>query len=260
MSQTNIKKNIMATPSKSVQCRDLDSVVSMYQSMKIPAFGIKQNGALNFKYTGEDLDEGARQLHGFLTLIAENESAAIYTLCLYEDPGRGVNERTPADLSFNFRLLDQPTGYMMGEAYRGGYAQIIGEIQQIKKELAARREQPEESKLGLIGEILELEPMQPLLMAIGSRLADFVMPAQKVGELKRVSGVPGSAGEKPGPIASQSVCSGKGSCLDPALLDAINRLSAKIADLPSVLQILANMAEQKPGKFAIYLSMIRKMK
>lgn len=246
----------MATPSKSVQCRDLDSVVNMYVSMKIPAFGIKQNGALNFKYAGDDLDEGSRQLHGFLTLIAENESAAIYTLCLYEDLAKGINERTPADLSFNFRLIEQPTGYMVGEAYRGGYAQLIGEIQAIKKELAARKEQPEENKLGLIGAIMEMDSMQPLLMAVGNRLADLVMPPQKVGELKRVSGIPGAAPETRS--VDRQGCS-NGCVLGPTVLDAIERLSMKVPDLPAILQILAEMAEQKPGKFAIYLTMIRKM-
>jgi hypothetical protein len=247
----------MATPSKSVQCRDVDSVVAMYQNMNIPAFGIKQNGALNFKYAGDDLQQGAIQLQGFLQLIADNESAAIYTLCLYEDLSKGINERTPADLSFNFRLIEQPSGYMVGEAYRGGYAQLIGEIQAIKKELAARKEQPEENRLGIIGEIMEMEPMQPILLAIGNKMADWVMGPQKVGELKRVSGVPGSAG--PGRADPQN-CGGLCAQPDPVLQDAIERLSAKIPDLPAVLQILADMAEQKPGKFSIYLTMIRKMK
>lgn len=240
------------TPSKAVQFRDVDSIVKMYEQMDIPTFGIKQNQALNFKYQGSSVQDGANQLRSFLDMLADSESAAIYTLALYEDSPTKLTEKTPVDLSWNFRLRDTVTGYVPGEAYGGVYGQLMGEVKQLKAQILAMQNKEPESKLGMIGEIMEMEAVQPLLLAIGTRIADFVMPAKP--ELKRVSGVPGLQ-EKPAAIQSS-----KPWREDSAVLDALDRLSVKVKELPELLQKLAIMAESNPGKFAIYLAMFKKMK
>jgi hypothetical protein len=244
----------MATPAKSVQFRDVDSIVKMYESMKVAAFGIKQNGALNFKYTGEDSSEGAQQLRAFLDMIVENESAAIYTLALYEEPEGRITEKTPADLSFNFRLQDQITGFVPGEMYSGVYGQLMGEIKSMKKELQDLKTAAPESKLGLIGEIMETEAFQPILMAVGNKLADWVLGPAKTGELKRVSGVPTPPEAVDyGPVTADAWGN------SAKAITALNRLQLKVQDLPDMLERLANLVEQKPAQFNIYLKMLQRM-
>ena len=240
----------MATPVKSVQFRDAESIVKNYHNMGIPAWGIKQGGALNFKYQGESLDDGASQLRAYIELLNENESAAIYTLCLYEDPDGKITEKTPADLSWNFRLRDQVSGFMPSEMYGGGYGAMIGEIKALRKEMEEIKKgaAPEDHKLGIMGEIMEMEAFQPILMAVGTRLADLVLPAAKVGELKRVSGIP-IQDEVASPPSAYNWIN------DPAVTNALSRLQVRVTDLGAMLSKLADLAEQKPGLFAMYLKM-----
>ncbi len=238
----------MATPSKAVQFRDVESVVTMYKSMDIPAFGIKQNTALNFKYQGNNIEEGAALLSGFLSMLQDSESAAIYTLALFEEPGPRITEKTPVDLSWNFRLRDQVAGYMPGEQYNGIYGQLMGEVKGLKAQLAALQAKEPESKLGVIGEIMEMEAVQPLLLAIGNRIADLVMPTKP--ELKRVSGVPGIPETKEPPAPWRD---------NPLIIDALDRLNIQVKGLPALLQQLANLAESNPLKFGIYVAMFKKM-
>ena len=237
----------MATPSKAVQFRDVDSVVQMYINMKVPAFGVKQNSALNFKYQGDDLEEGGQQLRNFLDMLQDSESAAIYTLAIYEQPGDRITEKTPVDLSWNFRLRDAPAGMAGMEMYGGGYGAMMNEIRQLKGQVAAlqtKKEEEPENKLGLIGEIMEMDAMAPIMMAVGNRIADLLAPPAKVGELKRVSGIPGLL--KPWKE-------------DEVITDALDRLSKKVDDLPAILQKLADMADNSPTKFSWYIKAFRTM-
>lgn len=246
----------MATPSKSVQFHSVDSVVQMYENMKIPAFGIKQNSALNYKYEGEDLELGAAQLRSFLDMLEDSQSAAIYTLALYEDADK-IRESTPVDLSWNFRFRDNVAGFAgLGEHYAGGFGQLLGEVRELKKQVTAlqTKEEPQGS-LGMIGEIMEIEALQPLLGAIGTRIADWVMGAGKpaaaeAADVARISGIPGVS-DAPGMAAPWRQ--------DLVLCDALDRLSMRVRDLPAIMKRLADMADEKPGKFNVYLSMIRKM-
>jgi hypothetical protein len=241
----------MATPARSVQFRDVDSVVKMYENLKIPCFGIKQNGALNFKYTGESMEDGAAQLRAFIDMIMDNESAAIYTLAIYEEPEGRITEKTPADLSFNFRLRDQVMG-SSGEMYTGMYGQLIGEVRTLKKKLEEMQKPDQEHRLGLIGEVMEMEAFQPILLAMGTKIADWVMSPGKTGELKRVSGVPTppEAIDYP-PVGSWAE--------NVKVMSSLNRLSRKVEDVPDMLERLANLAEKSPGQFAMYLKILKRM-
>jgi hypothetical protein len=258
----------MATPAKSVQFRDIVSIVSTYKSMDIPCFAVKQGGAINWKYprkevTGnETVEIGAEELLGFLELIEETQSAAIYTLALYEDiPGSRITEKTPVDLSWNFRLQDIPVSYMAGghEMYSGGTGRLLDEfrkmgarLEQLEKSLGEKQENP----LGMIGELMEYEPLQPIIMALGSKIADLLTSASggKVGELRRVSGVPTGYGNQADRADTEFDMN------DPMIRNALFRLSKHLPDLPQALQQLAKLAEQKPAQFNFYVKMLKTMK
>jgi hypothetical protein len=260
MNQTNstYKLFYMATPAKSVQARDAESVIEMYRNMEIPAFGIRQGGALPFKYAGESMEEGEQKLKWFLDKLEESGSAAIYTLAIYEHPEKGINEGSKADASINFRLQENVMGYLPGEVYQGSIGAVLGELKELKKtvaDLQLKKPAEPEGSLGVIGEIMELEPMQPILMAVGTRIADWLMgTGAKTGELKRVSGIPGlesaMSDSQPGRPWQQ----------DPAVLSALDRLGPLVPDLGGLLTKLADLAEEKPGLFNLYANMLRKLK
>jgi hypothetical protein len=252
----------MATPAKSVQARDVDSVVEMYTKMGIPAFGIRQNGTMPFKYTGNSMEQGAAELQWILEKLEDSESAAIYQLAMFENPGK-VNEKTPADLSIGFQLNEHTRGWLPHEQYKGSYGAVLGEIRELKKTIDALQKEKEaepESKLGIVGEIMELEGVQPIVMAIGNRIADWVMGTgdKAVGELKRVSGIPGYEPEPP--AANGQIPPAGDWRTDIIVIGAIDRLADRVPDLGGLLTRLADLAEKKPGQFNLYAAMLRKMK
>lgn len=247
----------MATPAKSVQARDSETVMEMYTNLDIPAFGIRQGGSLPFKYTGDSIEEGTQKLQWILEKLTESESAAIYTLVLYEHPEKGVNEGTKGDISINFRLIDHTTSYLPAEQYRGSYGALMGEIKELRKtveQIQKEKQVEPASSLGMIGEIMEMEAVQPIMMAIGNRIADVIMgqESKPMGTLSRVSGIPGLEPD------STPVTSGWKD--NPMVIDALDRMSLRVPDLPELLKKLADMAEQKPGQFGVYAMMIRKIK
>lgn len=241
----------MATPAKSVQARDIPTLVKIYKNMGIPTWSVKQGSALCYKYIGEDIEEGGRQLEAYLDLLQDTESAAIYQLCLYEDFSGRLTDKTECDLSNNFRLNDNTASYGSPDHFGGGYGAILGEIKTMRKELNdLKNQQPEENKLGIIGEILEYESLQPIIMAIGNKCADWIMsPAKQVGELKRVSGVP--------PGATQAkTCNWRE---DKQIGEAMDVL-ALTGDLPEILAQLALLSRKKPTQFVFYKNYLLKMK
>ena len=247
----------MATPAKSVQIRDADSLCKMYARMAIPAWSIKQGGDINWKYEGELIEEGEAQLKAYCEMLMDNETAAIYKLCLYEDLEGKITEKTPVSLSNNFRFTDG-AAYGSPDHYGGGYGALLGEVKELRRVVNEMKNQaPEDNKLGIMGELMEHEALQPIFMGVATKIADWIMsPAKGVGELKRVSGVPGSAASVP-----TSSPAGVRSWREwPEITGAIDILNGHVEDLPAVLQKLALLASKKPIQFKLYKTMLLSMK
>lgn len=241
----------MATPVKSVQFRDVEAVMDMYDNVKIIPFSIKQAGAINHYYEDDDAEEARQQLGWFLNKLNESGSEAIYTLCLYKNLKTDIDEKTPCNLSWNFRLHHQQVGSNVGGYNPGGYASLLMEIKELKKEVQELKTAGPPNPLGIVGDIMEMEAVQPLIMALGTKVADWITGPSTVGELKRVSGIPGATA---GPIGMTTDWR-----TDPVVIDAIDRLSRQVADLPGILKRLADLAENKPAKFKTYLAMFKMM-
>jgi hypothetical protein len=241
----------MATKTKSVQFRHRDDILACYVDQEVAPWAIKVDDYPVFKYEGDNLDEGQASLDRYLQQIEKNQSAGIYVLCLYDDmPDSGkINEKTPAGYKWGFRFKDTPDGYVAGAEGRDLYSQVTA----LKAELAALKNAEPESKLGIIGEIMEMDALQPLIIGISSRLADAIMGEGKVGELKRVSGIPGL---QPDPVTTTSQAWRE----DKFVHQALDRLQAKVPDLGNILDKLAYMAENNALTFGVYLSMLRKKK
>lgn len=230
-----------------MQFRDAESVLEMYDNVKIIPFSIKQNGAVNHYYEEDDATEARQQLEWFINRLEQSGSEAIYTLCLYKNLKGDIDEKTPCNLSWNFRLHHQVIGSTPGSYNPGGYAAVLQELKEMKKEILALKSAAPANPLGIVGDIMEMEAVHPLMMAIGTKIADWVTGPTTVGELKRVSGIPGIA---PAGMTTDWRT-------DPVLIDAMERLSRHAADLPNLLKRLADMAEQKPAKFKTYLAMFK---
>jgi hypothetical protein len=247
----------MATPAKSVQIRDADSLCKIYERMDIPAWAIKQGNDVNWKYEGSDMSEGASQLRAYCEMLMDNETAAIYKLCLYEELEGKITDKTPVSLSNNFRFNDGAS-YGSPDHYGGNYGAILGEVKELRKQLTEMKNQaPEENRLGIIGELMELEPMQPILMGVATKIADWIMtPGKGVGELKRVSGVPGAAGSAP--IPSPGMVGNWRE--NPVICQSLDVLQGSVQDLPGLLEKLAAYAVKKPKQFEFYQTMLFKTK
>lgn len=247
----------MATPAKSVQIRDTATVCKVYEMMKIPAWAIKQGSTVNWKYQGDSLEDGKAELRSYCELLEENETAAIYTLCLYEDLEGKITDKTPADLSNNFRFIDTVACGGPGDHYGGTYGTMLAEVKQLRKELQDLKNQPPEeaNKLGMIGELMEMEALQPIIMGVANKVADWIMsPAKGVGEMKRVSGVP------PGAIAGPSPAFAGNWREEPRISAALDVLAGSLTDLPEVLEQLGRYAVNKPKQFSLYKQMLLRTK
>lgn len=101
---------------KSVQFKTVEDILSAYESRDVVKFAIFQDKQFLFKYEGEDINEGLIQLETMIRAL--RQSAAIYTLAVYEDiPKNGkIKSDTPYDGSFNFRFQDNTDSYNNGSS------------------------------------------------------------------------------------------------------------------------------------------------
>ncbi len=243
----------MATASLSVQFRDPEDLAMFYRDEGIPAFAIKQRNALNFKYEGDSMDEGLEKLVGLFKIMVKNKTAAIYTLCQYNSFGDEITDKTPASLSNNFRFNEYGEAIGFAGSGDGGIAQQLKDMRAEIKALREEREEGDGNKLGVIGEILSMDAVQPVVMAIAGLIADKIAQAGgggnspqhgPAGELKRVSGIPG--------IKSNWKD-------DPEVMRSLDTLNDKLDDFPELMGKLARIALNSPLKFALFVGGLRRM-
>jgi len=239
----------MATPVKSIQFRNIDDLLECYAGTEVPAFAIKMGKGVCFKYEGDSLEDGKQQLGALLDLIQRNESAGIYTLCIYESiPGEHITDKTEAGYSWNFRLNDY--GSSNNAQALGPMLQFMEEVKNLRKEVRelkeAKQEEPE-NKLGMIGDIMDIPAVQPIMMALAGKIGDWISGGT-VGQLKRVSGVPGGPADHYAWLQNE------------AFLSTIDRLYKGTDDFPALLEKLADMQEKTPGKYKMYIGMFSKMR
>jgi hypothetical protein len=254
----------MATPSRTVQFRSIDDVMEAYLNREVAPWAIFAGTQFMFSYSGDSLEQGRADLEAILKKLEDNQSAAIYTLCIYEDLGKNgkIKSNTPNDGSFNFRLHEHTTNYIPGVAGgRFGLMQqdnkvLIDEIRALRMEVQKIKEQqdteiveddePEDDIMGKIGRIIENPALQPLITGIIGKITELLTPKSQLpgtdeNILRKVSGIPGS--EK-----------------DLKISEAVEILAETVPDLGDMLMKLATMSKSKPQQFKIFLTMLRSMK
>lgn len=249
----------MPTPAKTVQFRDAETLVACYRDADIPAWAIKVGGpGPCFKYEGKDIEDGCLKLQECCRLILKSKSAGIYTLCLYEEeilPADGIiTEGTKPGLAWNFRFNEYEGAGMGLVPYQQD--DLRAELKAIRKDIQDMKAEREDEggKLGVIGEIMENEALQPIIMGISQKIADWIT-GEKVGELRRVSGIPNVDIGKEYPELLEWDW-----LKDHKLMYAVSRLFKTTPDLAEVMDKLAALSENNPKKYQFYLNMFKKLK
>ncbi len=211
---------------RSVQFTDLESVIHAYKTRGVPAFGLWQGSQFLFKYEGEDISEGAERLQAFCELLAE--SAAIYSLHVYEELTGKISNKTPYQGSFNFRFQADTLGYNQG-------AIAVRQFNERLLQLENKPEPAEEktpSVLDQLGEVLLHPVIQSYLPHIG-KILGINLPAVSGAA---VAGVPANA---------------------VTISECIQVLEKNGMDVESILHTLAVMASTNPVKFQSVLAAIK---
>ncbi len=140
---------------KSVQFQNINHVVDAYNMRSVPAFSIYQGKQLLIKYEGEDQDEGSQLLNNFLTML--QDSAAIYTLCVYEEFTGKINDKTPYHGSWNFRFSAVPAGYQQGSTALQGMQREMAELKEMisRKQIEQELENQENSDADPVSDMMD---------------------------------------------------------------------------------------------------------
>jgi hypothetical protein len=241
----------MATQAKSVQARDADSVVQFYENRAVPAFSIRQGSQLIYAYEGESMEAGADLLANFIEdFIIIPRSAAIYTLCVHNDPKGAISNKTEYNGSINFRFFDYADMYgsshgnnnnvpaSISPALESKINGIAAGLEVMKKKMEGFEKPADEgSKLGVIGEILD----HPLGYAIGKALIEGFIPGARVPEPAAISGTGFETMEE----------------THQKLNEALTVLIQQEPDFPVYLYNLSQVAKNDPKKFQGFMGMIK---
>ena len=185
-------------PSRTVQFRDINSIMDVYESNDIPAFMIFSGSQMHMGYEGDDMTEGTAALSKLLTLMFNSKTAGIYTVCFYKKvPADGINNKTPYNASLNFCLTDEITGYGTRnyQQEQEGVTALRSEVAALKTlmekfmEGDLEEEEPEPKLSDTIGDILKQPYAQAILIPLAQRIGSFLNPSYKA-----ISGVQTPAG------------------------------------------------------------------
>ena len=252
---------------KVVQYGNIQSVVEAYADSDYPYFAVFQDRQLMFKYSGEDVAQGADYLEKRLLDWKTVDAGCVYTLCMFENfPNTGVKYTSVPDASFNFRINDTAPGLagISGATPSAmDYTALAVENQRLKMLLALYEvEDGEETKedglMGAIGKIMEIPGVDGLIGAIAAKGAEFIQNlggnksteleprfVDEFGEpvkLRRVNGIPRSAME------------------ENRLYVAVDALADVLPDAVDLLEKLVRMHKKDPFKFKFFVAGLRAMK
>lgn len=239
----------------SVQFYGSDNALTAYENNRVPAWGLFSGRQLLFKYTGQDIEEGAALLDEVLRMI--EHSNATYTLKVFEPDKNGevkIKENTPCDGSFNFKLVDENTYEERKQQRFGNNNNLIeSKLAAIEAKLESLESEPEDepdesgSVLDRVGAIFLNEPEKISVMigAIQSIVSMFTNQTQYTGQ-------------QPQPVAAINGVPDSDNKPDEQINAAIEILLKHDSKLPEHLVKLAMIAENDPATWKMLIGMIDK--
>lgn len=160
---------------RSVQFNHVENVINAYELRAIAAFSIYQGKQLLLKYEGESIEQGAALLNEFLPNLSG--SAAIYTLCIYEEFEGRINDKTPYHGSYNFKFIENTPSYNQSSTMLQSVESKINALSEKLDRLEVERELNVDSDSALngmdrIGAILS----HPLIERLIPVVMGFIQP------------------------------------------------------------------------------------
>lgn len=224
---------------KSVQFNNVENVVGAYHLRQVPAFSIMQGNQFMVSYDGADMDEGEALLREFCTMISQ--SAAIYTICVYEEWNGKINAKTPYHGSFNFRF-NGLTEYQKVNGLDSLHSELRAmneKIEQLQRDKLKEELEDDENDNGAMGTMDKINGFlsHPLIQQLAPVIIGMITKQngmEKNNELldNKISGVPGMQSE-----------------ISEPLYHAICQMMVTVPDVEKHLIKLGEIAQNNPGKF-----------
>jgi len=228
----------------SVQFVGITEVMKAFDNMKCAKWSVCQGKALNFSYSGNDLEEGREDLEEWLKMIDKRTTQAVYTLKFYEGHTAGrITAATGETTSFNFRLCDELEEGNRRSNYPARYNPaeftLLEELRELKQEVKTLKSEHEKpAALGNVEEPLEFWEKildHPIAIAAIGKVLNIDLSGMM--NAAKIAGVP------------------EGTDID-SILDTLYKFDP---DLDQHLYKLSVMAEKNPANFKMLLSMLDKM-
>jgi hypothetical protein len=251
----------------SIQFYGIDAVMKAAENRKCAAWSIWHNKQFLFKSL-PDQDEGQAldYLKDILESVADND--VIYTIKFYEEVQGKINEKTPCDGSFNFKILDeeemQERRYKrqaMGNRYNGlkEWQQNIEE--KLDRLLGEGDEEEEEEKtlegelIGMVNNPIKLiEFVQSLNQAKALLTGAEVTPGTIANVLRA-----GQIKEVPAPAPGQLEANLSHDEMMQRLNVALTTLGENDPNIIFHLEKLATLSTEKPETFKTAIAMLEGM-
>lgn len=250
--------------STSIQFKGKQQVIDAFTNRGVDVWAVFQGKTLLNK------GEGVQELEAYLDLINRNESTAIYILKIYEDldTPRKVKEKTEADGSFYFRLVDPNEKDGNYFSYRDATEQRFNELNEKFEQLLLRldgaNDEPDEEE-NSIGSIITgiLQEPDKLEKLIGTFKGLFgigqTLPAQ-IGNINILDSgnpflSPSSTAGMTTPQQQQQPPANEQEKLS-RLAVAIDTLEKFDSDLVPHLEKLAKIASTNPVQFKTLIGML----
>lgn len=226
--------------SSSIQFWEVDSVLQAFNNRRVEAWSINCGKQFMFKGIGED------ELKNILDQLSRSNSAATYTLKIYEeieDPTQ-IKSNTPDDGSFNFKFnqeLQNRYSSIRERGFNPGDENVIlSKLQAIEERLNAEEEEEENNYgLGKIGQVLQHPTIQQIAPGIIQKLLSAILGEDAAKQIPGIASPGATIGAVP---------------TDQNLFDVVNELKKHDPDLYSHLQKLLAIAQQQPETFKMFLN------
>lgn len=241
----------------SVQFRNANDTVTAFDNINCPVWSLWDGKRFMFKGSGKD------ELEKFLDLMTENgASNAVYTLAYYEsvETAKQINNKTPFDGSFNFRLNEDTQ-----ELTTGDYKHFVKQQSLLSKvngleskfdlliEKLSGESEPEKNNLGIVGQLLEHPAIAPLLPGLVQAVAGNWFGASN-------SNRPATDTRQLYPVPAKVSGIGNAVEQDADLENAVATLLQYDPKLSDHLKKLALLAQRDPTTFNYIMAQLDQMR
>jgi hypothetical protein len=240
--------------SVSVQYTGIPNVIRAIENIDIPYFAVFAGKGLVYKNPAfgvdgfDDIADAVNSLQGFLENLNQG-SNMVYTLKLYETvPAGGINDKTPANYSINFRLnlegMDRLPQTVNAENRNNVNSEILSELKALRMRVdQMESEEPEEKPAGILGALLNNEAAMNTLVSSVAGIAAHFMNKLAIKPINNTTMPINGIDQEP--TEQQKINK------------AIEVLSKNDPNLGDHLLILAKMSIDNPSQFIWLLGMLK---